>query len=203
MYDTITELITSTIYHNMIGDERSSYNQLKKKIYDIENDYFKRIPTDTERLHRDLNPKLRDRVVDDFKKLVEFYLGQSYQDHLLKIIRYKIIASFPNADPQSFNEACLIAKVQLIASAKYRFDNPEYAWETPFRQVSEEGMMLSYQKAEKRTLGEIIGKLNKADVFAFYHTLLQKCMCDCQQLMNDKVLEAIENVIGKLKNQQP
>lgn len=198
MYDSLSDLIFSTVYQDMIGNETSPYNQLKKKLYDIDTDYFEKIPADTEKLDRNLTPALRDFIVDRFKKTADFYLGPSYQNHLLETVRRAMTAYFPNADPKNISEACATAKKNLLEAAKYRFDHPQYEYEEPCPMVSETRMMQAYQRAKKRTVIERIHRFNKADVIAFHHVLLQKTVWDCKGLIENSVLEAISDTMGNI-----
>ena len=198
MYDSLSDLIFSTIYQDVIGNETSPYNQMKKKLYAIDTDYFEKIPADTEKLHRDLNPSLRDQVVEDFRKMADFYLGPSYQSYLLESIHRMIEAYFPNATPQCITEACDKAKNELLEAAKYRFEHPQYEYEEPCPKVSEARMMQAYQKAKKRTFIERINHFNKADIIAFHHVLLQKTVWDCKGLIENSVLEAISDTMGNI-----
>lgn len=200
MYSTISDLIFHVVYQDVIGNETSPYNQLKRKLYDIDKDYFEKIPADTEKLDRNLTPALRDLVVDNFKKLADFYLGPSYQNYLLESVHRMMDAHFPNADSQSIVQACETAEKNLLEAAKYRFDHPEYQYEEPCPQVSEERMIQAYQRAKKRTIMERINQVNKADVINFHHVLLQKTVWDCKELIENKVVSLIKTVLSNLNH---
>lgn len=197
-YNSLSDIIFSTIYHDAIADEGSPFNQLKKKLYDIDKDYFEKIPADTERLHQDLNPALRDSIVEDFRKLAEKYLGASYEDHLVQSIQQMKDAHFPDADPQSIVEACDKAKKELLDAAQFRFNHPTSQYEEPCSKVSEATMMNQYKKAKERTFTERITQTNKAEVIAFHHTLMQKTVWDCKQLIEDKVITLIGHITERL-----
>lgn len=160
-YTSLSDLIFSTIYHDAIGDENSPFNQLKKKLYDIDKDYFEKIPADTERLHKDLNPGLRDLAVEDFRKLAELYMGASYENYLEQSVQRMMTAYFPDATSQSIAEACDKAKKDLFEAAQFRFDHPRFQYEEPCRKVSEATMMGQYKKAKERTLTEPSPRLTK------------------------------------------
>lgn len=194
---TLSQILFNTVYHYVIGDTNSPYNFLIKKMYDIEADYFQGIPNNTERLDIHLNPTIRDRVVDNFKKMTGFYLGSSFEKVVFDIIRGNIQTYYPDADPQTIAKACEKAKEEVIESAKYRFCHKEYTYEEPCRPVSETALMTSYQKAKTRTLIERFNQINKADVLNFYHTLLRKTKWDCKQLIEAKTIQFMEDVLNK------
>lgn len=168
-------------------------------MYDIRTDYFEGFNLETERLDIHLNPSLRDRVVDNFKKMADFYLGPSFEKVMLDIIHSNIEASCPDATPQDIAEACEKAKTRLVESAKFRFSHKEFAYEEPCRQVSEAAMMRAYQKAKQRTLVERISQLNKADVLAFYYALLRKTVWDCKQVIEDSTIQFIKKLLENIK----
>lgn len=200
MQNDLSNILFRTIYQDVIGKENSPYNQMIRKMYSIDTDYFKRIPADTEKLHKNLNPGLRDEIVEFFRRQADFYLGPSYQDFLLKLIHWTLEAEMPNANPQSIAEVCDSVKQELTDAAQYRFTHRQYEYEEPCPKVSEEAMMRAYKKAKQRTLIEHINQMNKADVLAFYYALLRKTVWDCKQLIEDHTLSAMVNVLEKLKH---
>lgn len=203
MTDSLSKLLFGTIYQDVIGKETSPYNEMIRKMYRIDTDYFQDIPADTEKLNDRLSPRLRDDVVEFFRRQADFYFGPLYQDALLRLVLWTLKAEAPNVDPQTIAEACDTVKPELVSAAQYRFNHPNYQYEIPCPQVSEQGMMKAYQKAKERTIVERISKVNKADVLAFYYALLHKTVWDCKQLIEDKTIEAIVNVLEQLKNQEP
>ena len=198
-YNFLSELIFSTVYQDVIGNDTSPYNQLMKKLYNIDTDYFEKIPADTETLDKRLNPALRDQVVEVFKKLADSCLDSSYQSYLLEAVHKMIDANYPNANPESITKACEKAKNDLLDAAKFRFDHPQYIYEEPCPKVSEARMMQAYQKAKKRTIIERINKNNKADIINFHHILMQKTVWDCKELIEERIISSIEEVLETIK----
>ena len=199
MQNELSNLLFHTIYQDVIGKENSPYNQMIQKMYNIDTDFFEKIPADTEKLHKNLNPGLRDEIVEFFRRQADFYLGPSYQDFLLKLIHWTLEAEAPNTNPQSIAEVCDSVKQELIDAAQFRFNHRQYEYEEPCPKVSEEAMMRAYKKAKQRTLIEHINQMNKADVLAFYYALLRKTVWDCKQLIENCTITAMVNVIEKLK----
>lgn len=60
----LSPLTTAVIYV-----DNSPYHQLQKKLYDIDVDYFEKVPAWTERIPSKLDFKLKNDIVTDFNKL--------------------------------------------------------------------------------------------------------------------------------------
>ena len=59
------------VFNAVILTELSPFHQLQKKLYDIDMDYFEKIPAWTERIPSKLDFKLKSDIIADFNKLAD------------------------------------------------------------------------------------------------------------------------------------
>ena len=75
----LSPLTTAVIYA-----DNSPYHQLQKKLYDIDLDYFEKIPAWTERIPSKLDFKLKSEIVSDFNKQADQLLNQELKSRLIQ-----------------------------------------------------------------------------------------------------------------------
>lgn len=207
MGNYLSDLISRAIFMEIIAYDRSPYHELNKKLYDIDS-YFKNIPTDTEKLPRNLNLELRDRVVNDFKAQIEFYFGQSTAAHLFNTIKQTVQTKCPDAERWAIADACDRAKQEVRDNVTQLFNYEPTEQEKPFYQhdkhyakISESELRQRYENAKQRTLAERFSKINKTDVMVFHRALVNKTFWDCRQLFKEKIIGLVETVLDEIKKE--
>ncbi|MCR4849474.1 MAG: hypothetical protein K5920_11585 [Bacteroidales bacterium] len=193
MKEPLSRLLFGTIYQETIGDDTSPYALLKHKLYDIDIDYFEKIPAWEEVLPEELSPELTDKIMNDFKALIGQQLNEQFESHLVDSIQNSINQSFPNIDADTLSSACQEAKKELQEAAHFRF---QYS---PCPQESMASLMKKYKKAKQRTPGERIRRTNNEDVIDFHHALMHKTVWDCKQLIDDSTILFAEGILDKIE----
>ena len=182
------ELINS-IPNVVIYRDLSPYHQMTKKLYDIDVDYFDKIPAWTERLPSELDFQLKDNILKDFGKLADELLGLELKSKCIDqlIEEWESVPNHEDENRETVFEG-------TMASIK-QFATLYFSRENPCPKVNEETLQKKYNKAKRRGLFELIGQTNNADVIDFHHALMYKTVWECKELIENRTISFIEDVM--------
>lgn len=180
---------SSILFTNIISEELSPYHQIIKKMNDIDTDYFDKIPAWTEQLPSELDFQLKDNILKNFGKLADELLGQELKSKCIDLLIGKW-KSIPNHEDENRE---IIAE-GTMASIK-QFATLYFSRENPCPKVDEETLLKKYKKAKRRGLFERIGQTNNTDVIEFHHALMYKTVCECKELIENRTISFIEEVM--------
>ena len=180
----LSPLTTAVIY----ADD-SPYHQLQKKLYDIDIDYFEKIPAWTERIPSELDFKLKSDIVADFNKLSDQLLNQELKSRLVQKLNIGNIT----ATEKEVNEAF----ESLKSMAPLYFNKTK-----PCPQVEEKKLCKLYRKAKRRSFWERIFRTNGGDVFDFHQALMYRTVWECKELIENRSLQFIKEVMNSIVNHQ-
>lgn len=169
----------------IIFNDTSPYHQMVKKLYNIDADYFDKIPVWTEQLPSELDFQLKDNILNDFDKIADKLLNQE--------LKNKCIAELKEAiEITAGSEKEIIEGT--MASIK-QFATLYFGREKPCPKVDEDTLHKKYKRAKRRSLGEHIIQSNKADIIDFHHALMYKTVWECQELIEKRTISFIEDVM--------
>ena len=188
--NTLTDLLYGTIYLEVFGNDASPYSILKHKLYNIDTDYFEKIPAWAEEIPEGLNSGLTEKVLADFNVVIGQVLSETFEKSLLDSIRLTIQNSFPNVSPEAIADARRGAMQKIRTSATLCFNYE------PCPRVSDKELAEFRKRAERRTLGERILQSNNADVINYHHALMHKTVWDCKKLIDDSTLRFAESTLN-------
>jgi hypothetical protein len=173
----LSPLATAVIY----ADD-SPYHQLQKKLYDIDIDYFEKIPAWTERIPSRLDFKLKSDIVADFNKLADQLLNQEIKNRLIQELNLGNIT----ATEKEMNDAF----ESLKGMAPLYFNKTK-----PCPQVEEKELRKLYRKAKRRSFWERIFRTNGSDVFDFHQALMHRTVWECKELIENRSLQFVKEVM--------
>lgn len=172
----------------IIYDEASPYHQMMKKLYDIDVDYFDKIPAWTERIPTRLDFRLKSDILADFNALADQLLNQELKSRLTEKLLEGLHSDSGN---------CVISESEVrdtFGSLKLMI--PVYFNQTkPCPEVEEAELQKKYRKAKFRSLWERITRTNGGDVFGFHQALMYRTVWECKALIEDRSLKFIEEVM--------
>lgn len=169
-------LITTAVLY---ADD-SPYHQLQKNLYDIDIDYFEKIPAWTERIPSKLDFKLKRDIVADFNKLVDQLLNQKLKSRLI----------------QELGNITVTEKEVNVAFKSLKCMAPLFFNKTkPCPQVEEKVLRKLYRKAKHRSFWERIFRSNGSDVFDFHQALMHRTVWECKELIESRSLQFIKEVM--------
>lgn len=170
-------LTTAVIYA-----DGSPYHQLQNKLYDIDVDYFEKVPAWTERIPSKLDFKLKSDIVANFNKLSDQLLNQELKNQLVKEL------NLSNID--------VTEKEVKDALESLKSMTPLYFNKTkPCPQVEEKELRKLYRKAKRRSFWERIFRSNGSDVYNFHQALMHRTVWECKELIENKTLSFVEEVM--------
>ena len=160
-----------------------------KKMYDIDSDYFDKIPAWTEQLPSELDFQLKDNILKDFGKLADELFEQELKSKCIDqlIEEWESVPNHEDENRETVFEG-------TMASIK-QFATLYFSRENPCPKVDEEALLKKYNKAKRRGLFERIGQTNNADVIEFHHALMYKTVWECQELIEKRTISFIEDVM--------
>jgi len=165
-----TKELSQKVYDIVVDEVDRIYPKFMKRVNDIDIDYFEGIIRDSEKLPKELNFELRDKVLDD----VRLYAMQLLEE---SGIRNRIENLMKDIDEETAKEVLGHAKEKLR----------EYAAASSFLNGSstfmEEDLQKLYTDAKKQDLWERITQNNKADVIKFHHALMDMTYEQCKDLL--------------------
>ena len=179
--------IFSSINNAIIYGDTSPYHQLQKKLYDIDIDYFEKIPAWTERIPSKLDFKLKSDIVADFNKLANQLLNQELKSRLIQELNLGSIT----VTEKEVNEA--IESLKGMASLYFNKTKP-------CPQVEEKELRKLYRKAKRRSFWERIFRTNGSDVFDFHQALMYRTVWECKELIENRSLQFVKEVMNSSAN---
>ena len=179
----------SSIISAVIYEDLSPYHQMIKKMNDIDSDYFEKIPAWTEQLPSELDFQLKDNILIDFGQLADELFEQELKSKCIDqlIEEWESVPSHEDENRESVFEG-------TMASIK-QFATLYFSRENPCPKVDEETLQKKYNKAKRRGLFELIGQTNNADVIDFHHALMYKTVWECKELIENRTISFIEDVM--------
>lgn len=176
---------STPLFNAVIFNDSSPYRQMVKKLYNIDTDYFEKIPAWTEQLPSELDFQLKENILNDFKKLADELLNQE--------MKTKCIGDLLEARETTVDSEKEIVE-GTMASIK-QFATLYFGRENPCPKVDEKTLQKKYKKAKRRNIFERIGQTNNADVIDFHHTLMYKTVWECKGLIERRVICFIEEIL--------
>lgn len=158
------------IYEVVSEEVDAIYPLFMKRVNDIDQDYFEGMVTCSERLPKELNIELRDKVLDNIRQYAMKLLEGSNIKKRLEVICKDIDAAQVNEirdDVKELIRSYVYTSSVLNGSSHY----------------SEEELKALYTAAKKRDLWERITQSNKDDVIKFHHALMDKTYEQCKDVL--------------------
>lgn len=176
------------VFNAVILTELSPFHQLQKKLYDIDMDYFEKIPAWTERIPSKLDFKLKSDIIADFNKLADQLLNQNLKTSLIQELNPGNITVTEKEVKDAFES--------LKGMAPLYFNKTK-----PCPQVEEKELRKLYHKAKRRSFWERIFRTNGGDVFEFHQALMHRTVWECKELIENRSLQFIKEVMCSSINQ--
>jgi len=170
------------VYDIVIYADNSPYHQLQKKLYDIDVDYFEQVPAWTERIPSKLDFKLKNDIVTDFNKLADQLLNQELKYQLVQELNFGNIDVTEKEVKDAFDS--------LKSIAPFYFNRTK-----PCPKVEEKELRKLYRKAKRRSFCERIFHSNGNDVYDFHQALMHRTVWECKELIENKTLSFVEEVM--------
>ena len=161
--------LSQEIYDIVVEEVESIYPLFMKRVNDIDLDYFESIDY-SEVIPKELNFKLRDKILNDVKQYAMQLLENSD-------IKKRIDAITKDVDAAT-------ARVALD-QAKNHIRSYVYASSilNGSSEISEGELQEMYTEAKKRDLWERITQNNKNDVIDFHHALMNTTYEQCKDVL--------------------
>ena len=181
----LSSQFSTILFTIIISEDTSPFHQMIKKMYDIDIDYFDKIPAWTEQLPSELDFQLKDNILSDFNKLADKLLNQDLKGKCIEGL-LEARGTIVGTEKENFED--------IMASIK-QFATLYFGRENPCPKVDEETLQKKYKKAKRRSFGERIIQSNKADVIDFHHALMHKTVWECKDLIEARTIQFIEEVV--------
>ena len=172
----------SPLFNTVIYEEISPYHQLLKKLYDIDVDYFEKVPAWTERIPSKLDFKLKNDIVTDFNKLADQLLDQELKNQLVQEL------NFGNIDVTEKDVKDALESLKSMAPLYFNKAKP-------CPHIEEKELRKLYHKAKRRSFWERIFRSNSNDVYDFHQALMHRTVWECKELIESRTLSFVEEVM--------
>ncbi len=179
------------LFKTVISGDSSPFNKMAKKLYDIDVDYFEKVPAWTERISSELAFQLKDDVLSDFGGLADNLLNRELKDRILGELN-DCWNSATDKECDDRGKAAGNALAYIRESAPLYFDQFK-----PCPEINEDDLQKLYRKAKRRSLVERIRQNNEEDVIIFHHALMQKTAWECKELIETRIMRFIEEVLDE------
>ena len=184
-----------TIISAVAEDYNSPYKQLMRKTNDIDVDYFEHIRRDTEIMEEELNLELKDRVLNDFKKMAdELFIASG----LAKGIVDKTQECVFDVKNGLGENACKDYLGSLARELKNYAHGLSVGNIPPKHSLAEIEEL--YQSAKQITWKERILINNKADIIKFYHALMDRTWWECRVFVENYTRDFLLYIADEICN---
>lgn len=190
-----TKKLSDTIIAKVIEDIDSPYQQLRRKLKDIDVDYFEDISRDTEKIDTKLSLELKDKICSDFQSWADELLEKSgLKGQLITLVKVRFAEETElqsTDDYECFIEA-VAKKIKTYAAQLLQTAETE--------NITEAELKEKYEAARRITLKEKILRNNKQDVIDFYHALMERTWWECGNIVLFRISEFLTSLSNDLMN---
>ena len=193
METEIIEKLSKTLFEDVVStiitQENSPYLKIKKKILDIDIDYFETIQRDSNHLSNELSMSLREKVMKDFALLFDkSFIKSDLQENVRSLINERIVQHHHLTQEE---KNCVLKRLKELLS-KYAYDRLLFLTEPEY---TIEELNNLYTQAQKVTWIENITESNKTDILQFYQVLLHRTAWDCENFLERETSSYLLQII--------
>ena len=171
----------------------SPYERMMRKAKDIDIDYFDPISHNGNQLSPELNLELKDKIVDDFRKMADYYYVEGQLEESLLAFVMEQAAQSMDGNGCSTQVAYLedvATKLQSYAERMKLLDIPRF---------TDAIVKEKYEYAQEITLREYLFGNNYKDVLEFYSALMDKTWWECQEVIVKRTQDFLIQLAGKIR----
>ena len=182
------------IINMVVSGEESPYKKMINKTKDIDIDYFEKIDRGLNSISDELNPELKDIIVEKFSQMADSYYAEG--DLESKIITVIQTGADVIKEEKGVNECKDFLKYlaeYLESYVKGKNIHPGLP------KYSNEDVDIMYQEAKHITLTEFFMGNNSEDILGFYRALIDNTWWACREVVVNKTNDFLLKIAMKTR----
>ena len=171
--------VYTTLFFEIVGDDHSPYNQMVKKLNDIETGYFEKTLHWAEQPSTELDFQIKADVIKCFDKLADDTLNKELKDRLFSLLQ--------QCPGESRDYEWSMKSIEFIKKEAYDY----FGQIEPCPKIDEAFLQRLYSKA-LCACSEGNGQGNIGYNKGFHHALLHNTIWECKELIERRIIKFID-----------
>ena len=189
----ISKKLSDMIIAKVMEDIDSPYQLMRRKLKNIDIDYFEDISRDTEIIDPKLNLGLKDRIRGDFQRSADELLEESgLKEQVTDEIKEHLSKQKQQISPEEYTNILADVVNELRNYANQLLQTVD------IEKITESELAEKYEKAKLISLKEKILRNNKRDVIEFYHALMERSWWECSVFVEKRIVSFLMSLADEL-----